>query len=59
MNKLISIIVPVYNAEKYIDNCIQSILVQSYKKFELLLYEKKVYVKQQENLLLGWMRMIG
>lgn len=41
MNKLISIIVPVYNAEKYIDNCIQSILVQSYKNFELLLRKKR------------------
>lgn len=33
----ISIIVPVYNAEKYIEECIDSILCQSYRNFELLL----------------------
>ena len=36
-NPVISIIVPVYNVEKYLDRCIQSILVQSFKKFELVL----------------------
>lgn len=34
---LISIIVPVYNTEKYLDECIQSILNQTYSNFELLL----------------------
>ena len=34
---LVSIIVPVYNAEKTIDRCVSSILNQSYKDFELLL----------------------
>ena len=34
---LVSIIVPVYNVEKYIGKCIDSILSQSYTKFELLL----------------------
>ena len=34
---MISIIVPVYNAEKYLDRCIQSILAQTYTDFELLL----------------------
>ena len=33
----ISIIVPVYNTEKYLDRCIQSILSQTYTDFELLL----------------------
>ncbi len=33
----ISIIVPVYNAEKYIKHCIESILKQTYTDFELLL----------------------
>lgn len=37
MNELVSIIVPVYNSEKYIDNCVQSILSQTYDNFELLL----------------------
>jgi glycosyltransferase involved in cell wall biosynthesis len=33
----ISIIVPVYNAEKYIDRCIKSIIEQTYQNWELLL----------------------
>ena len=33
----ISVIVPVYNTEKYLDRCIQSILAQTYTDFELLL----------------------
>lgn len=32
-----SIIVPVYNVELYIEKCIQSVLAQEYKKFELIL----------------------
>lgn len=34
---LISIIVPVYNVENYLNNCIESILNQTYSNFELLL----------------------
>ena len=34
---LISIIIPVYNAEKYLRECIDGILGQSYKNYELLL----------------------
>ena len=36
---MISIIVPVYNTEKYLDRCIQSILAQTYTDFELLLVD--------------------
>lgn len=35
----ISIVVPVYNVEKYIDKCINSILNQTYTDFELLLID--------------------
>ena len=34
---MISVIVPVYNVEKYITKCLESIANQSYKDFELLL----------------------
>lgn len=33
----ISVIVPVYNAEKYIEECIQSVVAQDYKNWELVL----------------------
>lgn len=33
----VSIIVPIYNGEKYLDDCIQSIIEQSYNNFELIL----------------------
>ena len=33
----ISIVVPVYNAENFLENCVDSILHQSFKDFELLL----------------------
>lgn len=37
MDELISIIVPVYNGERYLPECIESILKQSYANFELIL----------------------
>lgn len=36
---LFSVIVPIYNVEKYIRQCIESILNQSYKDFELILVD--------------------
>ena len=35
----ISVIVPVYNTEKYLHRCIDSVLAQTYKDFELLLID--------------------
>lgn len=38
MNKpVVSIITPVYNAEKYLETCLKSILSQSFKEFEVIL----------------------
>lgn len=39
MEDLISVIVPVYNSEKYIGSCVESVLAQSYSAFELILIE--------------------
>ena len=36
---LISIVVPVYNVEKYLRECVDSILAQTYPEFELLLID--------------------
>lgn len=36
---MVSIIVPVYNAEPYLRRCVDSILLQSYSKFEVILVD--------------------
>lgn len=36
-NPLVSIIIPVYNSENYIGKCIESILAQTYKNYEIIL----------------------
>lgn len=41
-NPEISIIVPVYNAGRYLRQCVDSILTQTFSYFELLLDRKSV-----------------
>lgn len=36
---MITIIIPVYNAEEYLDRCVQSIFMQNYTDYELLLID--------------------
>lgn len=47
-NICISVIVPVYKAEAYIDKCIQDILAQTFKDFELLLVLDGSFDKSEE-----------
>lgn len=56
MNKKISVIVAVYNTEKYLDRCIESLLNQTYKNIELVIVEdcstdssRKLLKKYKEN----------
>ena len=39
MNAVISIVIPVYNAEKYLSQCIESILSQTYQNIEVILVD--------------------
>lgn len=38
-NILISIIIPIYNAEKYIGRCLESVLAQTHEKLEILIVD--------------------
>ncbi len=39
MSEKVSIIIPCYNAEKYIERCINSLVGQTYKKVEIILVD--------------------
>lgn len=39
MSKLISVIVPIYNVENYLDKCIESICAQKYQKLQIILVD--------------------
>ena len=39
MNPLISLVIPVYNVEKYLDKCMESVLAQTYDNFEVILVD--------------------
>ena len=52
-NPLISIIIPVYNAEDYLDKCIQSVLQQDYENYELILVDDGS-TDQSSNIISGW-----
>ena len=36
---LVSVVLPIYNVEKYLDRCIESVINQTYKNLEILLVD--------------------
>lgn len=60
-NKLVSIITPVYNAEKFLDDTINTALNQTYEDWELILINdcstdnsKKIYEKYKDDKRIKW-----
>lgn len=39
MDNIVSVIIPVYNVELYLDKCINSVIVQNYKQLEIILVD--------------------
>ena len=39
MNKIISVIIPVYNVENYIEKCLNSIVNQTYNNLEIIIID--------------------
>ena len=39
MDELISIVIPIYNVEKYLKNCVDSVCNQTYQNLEIILVD--------------------
>ena len=39
IEKKVSIVVPIYNVEKYLDECVRSLINQTYKNIEIILVD--------------------
>ena len=37
LNKLVSVIIPVYNVEKYVKKCLTTVVNQTYKNIEIII----------------------
>ena len=49
-NDLISIIIPVYKVEKYLEKCIESVLKQTYTNLQIILVHQTIVVKFVMNM---------
>ena len=48
-NELVSIILPVYKADRLTENCIKSVLLQDYENMELLIIENGAFKSDLEE----------
>lgn len=40
MSETISVIIPVYNVEKYLNKCVDSVISQTYKDLQIILVDR-------------------
>ena len=58
MSNKISIIVPIYNTERYLERCLQSLINQNYKNIEIILVNDGSDDNSLSKCVIGRMRHI-
>ena len=48
--KKVSVIIPVYNVQEYLKECLESIINQTYKKIEIIINKNKNRSKQNKRI---------
>ena len=49
MDKLVSVILPVYGVEKYLPECVDSLLAQSYQNLEIILVDDFLQIRNYKT----------
>ena len=57
MEELISVIVPIYKVQDYLDRCIQSLVNQTYKNLEIILVDDDLLMTAQGFVMNGQKRI--
>ena len=53
MKPLVSIIIPVYQVEKYLDKCIASVVGQTYQNLQIITAERAKHIIEEVQTIVG------